>query len=110
MRKKIETKPISEKKLKEVYDGAQGRRSHFLFFNSEPEEFVDQLEKEGFIKKLSNSENRRWYTITDKLILIFREHTENELSQMKAQTAAEVEEERLELIELENLSRDESSK
>lgn len=61
---------LYNKKLKEVYDGADGRRSHFLFFKDEPEVFVKKLIEDGWVRELSfkTESGNKMYAITVKLI------------------------------------------
>jgi len=84
MKNNIESVEIPEKKLQELYDRCDGRRSHYLILTDEPEEFIGLLVKEGWITYLTNSAKRPWYCATTKLITQFRELSKEELSQLKA--------------------------
>lgn len=105
---KLTSEEIPEKKLKELYDGCGGRRSHYLFMRDEPEEFVDLLVKEKWLKPVNNSSNAPMYVVTTQLIERFRPLDGNEKAQLKALDIAEMEEEREAEIELANKAKQES--
>lgn len=85
MKKQVENLEIPEKKLRELYDRCNGRRSHYLILTDEPAEFIGLLVKEGWITHLKNGGNRPWYSATNKLITQFRELSKEELAQIKRQ-------------------------
>lgn len=85
---------ISEKKIKELFDAADGKRSHFLFLNDEPIEFVKMLEKEDYIVYVKNSSNRPMYRITLKTFEMFAEVDEDTKKQLAWAKAMEDEDAR----------------
>lgn len=76
------TMEITDLQLKELYDAAHGRPSHYVFINDEPEEFIKLLVKEKYIKPVANNNKESMYTITYKTIQKFRAVTKLEQSQM----------------------------
>jgi len=80
-KKKKLTGDIPEKKLKELFERCDGRRSHYLILTDEPQDFLDLLEQEGWILTLKNGGNRPWYTATMKLITKFRDLADHEVKQ-----------------------------
>jgi len=105
---KLISEEIPEKKLKELYDGCGGRRSHYLFMRDEPKEFVDLLVKEKWLKPVNNSSGSPMYVVTPQLIELFRPLEEQEKAQLKALDIAEMEEERETEVELANKAKRES--
>lgn len=82
-KKRIEAQEyISKTKLKELYDAVSGRMSHYVFLDSEPKDFIELLKREDYIKFVKNSSEKKMYTITEKLIRLFREVSEVEEKQL----------------------------
>jgi len=77
---------IPDKKLEELYNGAAGKCSHFLFLRDEPKEFIEELLKENWIEKLSFDNNlaadKKMYRISLKLVTKFRELSKDEKAQI----------------------------
>ena len=83
---------IPDKKLRELYDACDGRRSHHIKMADEPEEFRDLLVQEGWLTFLRQAESP-WYLATQKLIENFRELSKEEKAQLAFQKEQEVLEE-----------------
>lgn len=102
------TKEINEKKLKELFDGAAGRQSHFLFLGDEPQEFIDLAIREGWLKSCSwngqsksSEDNPLMYQVTNQLVEKFRRLSKDEKSQIAYQAKSELEKAELEKQEQE---------
>ena len=63
---------ISINKLEGLYKACNGRLSHFIFLDDEPQDYIDQLIHEDYIKHVKNTENKKMFVCTDKLIKLFR--------------------------------------
>lgn len=97
---KLTSEEIPEKKLKELFDAAGGRRSHYLFIRDEPQEFIDELTREDWIVPLKNGANAPMFTISQKLVEKYRVLDEHEKAQLKAQKVAEEEQVKLDNEEI----------
>ena len=73
---------ITENKLKRIFDAAAGKRSHYIFFNDEPEDFVQLLKDEDWIVYVKNSGKRPMYRITVKLYEKFAELSDDDKKQL----------------------------
>ncbi len=94
---------IKDKKLEEIYNAAQGRRSHFLFFNDEPVDFVKELVKQNWIKEMkwTPESGNKMYSITIDLVNKFRELSDVEQCQIAYDKKSALEKAELELKEQE---------
>jgi hypothetical protein len=94
---------IKNKKLEEIYNAAQGKRSHFIFFNDEPEEFVKELVKQNWIKEIvyKSDSGSRMYAITIDLVNKFRELSDVEQSQIAYNKKSALEKAEMDLKEFE---------
>jgi len=98
-KKKATSEPISDKKLKELFDGCDGRRSHYLILTGEPQEFLDAAVEQGWIIPLGNSSNRPWFTASMNLITKFRDLEKHEQKQEEAYEASQIEQQRIDVEE-----------
>jgi DNA-binding PadR family transcriptional regulator len=57
-----------EDKINEIYKLANGNTSCFIFLDDEDLDLVKQLNKEGYINHVKNSNKREMYVITMKLV------------------------------------------
>jgi len=63
-------------KLEELYKVSGGRLSHFIFLKDEPQDFIDALIEQGFVKLVM--EDTKMFVVTTKLISEFRDLTDVE--------------------------------
>lgn len=101
-----------EEFLKELFDAAQGKPSHYLFLYDTPEADLKALVKEGYIKPVQNTSNKPMYVITYETIVKFRtleSYEESQIQHLKNVTEAEKAEMAAEIAEMEKLKAQKSN-
>jgi len=100
---KIEIMDIELNKLQELFTACGGRLSHYVFLSDEPQEYINLLLKEKYIKVVTEGDNKTMYICTKKLIEVFRPLNEHEDAQVKADDRAKAEERLADAQELTNM-------
>ena len=72
--------------LEELYQKAGGSTSCFLFLESLDNKLLESLVKDNYLKKVPNSDKRKMFACTYKLVTKFRELRPNEIEQIKSYT------------------------
>ena len=82
---------IENNKLEELYKACGGKMSHYIFLDNEDTEVIKLLVKDGYIKFVPNTSDKKMYTCTERLIIKFRILKKDESLQVEASKIIETE-------------------